>query len=48
MLLRCLIRVWHTHQEPWFGVELGGSGMALAGGWMFGCQICRVNRQIVI
>lgn len=23
--------MWHTHREPWFGVELGGASMALAG-----------------
>ena len=45
MTLRCLVLVWHIHREPWRGVEFQGSGMAFTGGWMFGRQICRVNRQ---
>ena len=37
--------VWHQHREPWGWLELGGSWMAAAGGWMVECVICRVNRQ---
>jgi len=38
--------VFSTHREPWFGVELGGAGMALAGAESVKCLICRVNRHL--
>ena len=34
MTLRYWLLVWHRHRDLWFGVELGGSGVALAGGRM--------------
>ena len=37
--------MFSRHREPWFGVELGGAGMALAGSWMLWGGICRVNRH---
>jgi hypothetical protein len=37
--------MWHTHREPWFGVEYCGYEKASAGGQLVGRQICRVNRQ---
>ena len=45
MISRCWDLVFSTHREPWFGVELGGAGMALAGGQVVGHGICRVNRH---
>jgi len=38
--------VWHTHREPWSGVEFRGCRAAFTGGQMVRRGICRVNRQI--
>jgi hypothetical protein len=34
MTLRSWLLVWHRHRELWFGVGLGGSLLASAGGQM--------------
>ena len=40
--------VRHTHRESWCRVELGGYCLASTGGRMVKCEICRVNRQILL